>query len=98
MSIFNFFKNLFSPPKTYINSRGYRRFKDSGKPVHRWVAEKKLGRRLRKGEVVHHKDRNKSNNSPWNLWVFRSQKEHDRAHRADARRHGKRASFWGFGR
>lgn len=82
--------------KTYIDSNGYRRFSDSGELVHRWVAEKKLGRELRKGEVVHHKDRVKQNNSPSNLYVFKDQKEHDRIHQLDKRRFGPRASYQGF--
>ena len=60
------------------------------------MAEKKLGRKLRSGEVVHHKDRDKTNNSKDNLWVFKNQEEHDRAHRIDAKRHGKEASYKGF--
>lgn len=85
------------PSKTYKDANGYWRFKDSDIPVHRWVAEKKLGRELRPGEVVHHKDRNKDNNDPDNLWVFSSQEEHDRMHE-DAYRHGDRASYQGFSR
>ena len=38
--------------KTYIDENGYARFKDSNKLVSRWVAERKLGRELRNGEVV----------------------------------------------
>lgn len=82
--------------KTYIDENGYRRYKDSDKLVHRHQAENKLGRRLKRGEVVHHKDRNKLNNEPSNLWVFKNQKEHDRIHKLDARRHGKKASYHGF--
>jgi HNH endonuclease len=81
---------------TYIDRNGYRRYTHNSKLVHREVAEKMLGRRLRPGEVVHHKDRDKLNNDPSNLWVFPSQKEHDRIHRRDARRHGREASYRGF--
>lgn len=82
--------------KTYIDERGYARFKDTDMLVHRYVAEKKENRKLRNGEVVHHIDRNKLNNHPDNLYVFRNQAEHDRIHKIDARRHGKTASYQGF--
>ncbi|MGL6202074.1 MAG: HNH endonuclease [Lachnospiraceae bacterium] len=52
-----------------------------GRHEHRVVAEKMLGRPLRKGEVVHHIDRNKRNNKPDNLMVFRSQSEHVKWHK-----------------
>lgn len=84
--------------KTYKDESGYVRFKDSHIPLHRYVVEKKLGRPLRDGEVVHHKNRNKSDNSMGNLWVFRNQDEHDRVHRLDAERYGKTASYQGFRR
>ena len=62
--------------KTYVSGKGYRRFKDSGTYVHRWVEEKKLGRKLKSGEVVHHKDGNPLNNSPNNLKVYKNQSQH----------------------
>ena len=46
---------------------------------HRLVAQITLGRSLRIGEVVHHKDRNKLNNSPENLQVMFEQ-AHNRLH------------------
>jgi len=55
-----------------------------------------LKRKLRKGEVVHHIDRNKLNNSKGNLWVCKNQEEHHRYHQMDARKHGKKASYKGF--
>lgn len=55
-------------PKTY------------GRHTHRIVAEQMLGRELRPGEVVHHIDRNKRNNSPENLMVFETQADHFRWH------------------
>jgi len=67
--------------KTYIDQNGYRRFTDTNKAVHRWVIEKKLGRELYPGEVVHHINRNKLDNSPNNLQVFANQEEHDRVHK-----------------
>mgnify|MGYP001947746002 FL=1 len=48
---------------------------------HRLVAAKKLGRPLKKGEVVHHMDHDKRNNHPENLKVFESQAEHARWHK-----------------
>jgi hypothetical protein len=62
--------------KTYVTKKGYRRFKDSGKYVHRWVEEKKLGRKLKPVEVVHHIDGDPLNNKPKNLKIFRNQSTH----------------------
>lgn len=44
---------------------------------HRLIAEKILGRFLKKSEVIHHIDNNKQNNLPKNLFYFR----HNVAHR-----------------
>lgn len=54
--------------------------KRNGRHEHRAVAEKKIGRKLRLGEVVHHKDHDKRNNAPKNIEVLRSQAEHCRLH------------------
>ena len=43
---------------------------------HRLVIEKKLGRKLKSSEVVHHLDGNRTNNSVSNLKLFKSHKEH----------------------
>ena len=72
-----------SSKRTYTDSNGYSRFKDSGKTVHRSVAELKLGRKLKSGEVVHHKNRNKQDNSYKNLAVLPSQKRHWEIHKKD---------------
>lgn len=48
--------------------------------LHIVAAERMLGRQLKEGEVVHHKDENKSNNSPDNLIVFRTKSDHTRFH------------------
>ena len=66
--------------QTYIDTNGYLRFEDSNKLVHRWVAEKTIGRRLYSNEVVHHRDGNKLNNNRSNLQVFSSQDEHHILH------------------
>ena len=75
--------------KVYTDKKGYKRYNNSSKPVHRHLAEKKLGRKLESREVVHHKNRDKQDNRRSNLWVFRSQKEHDRAHRKDKKKYGR---------
>ena len=67
--------------KTYIDENGYRRFSDSNKLVHRYVVEKKIGRKLRQEEIVHHVNRNKLDNSPENLEVFANQEEHEKHHK-----------------
>ena len=51
-----------------------------GKPAHRVAAEKKLGRKLKKGEVVHHVDFNGMNNDPSNLMIFKSNADHSKYH------------------
>jgi hypothetical protein len=66
--------------KTYRDAQGYLRFIDSGKLVHRWMMERKLGRRLRPGEVVHHQNKIKLDNRYGNLSVFRSRKAHQAYH------------------
>ena len=73
---------------TYTDENGYKRFSDSDKSVHRHVAERKLGRPLRSGEVVHHINRDKQDNRRDNLWVFPDQDKHEKAHRKDKRKYG----------
>lgn len=48
---------------------------------HILVAESILGRRLLPGETVHHKDRNRANNSPENIMVFKTNADHVRFHK-----------------
>lgn len=55
----------------------YRKYKK--RHHHRVVAEQILGRPLAKGEIVHHKDGNKHNNSPDNLEVM-TQSQHMKEH------------------
>jgi hypothetical protein len=50
-----------------------------GRHHHRVIAEQILGRPLEKGEIVHHKDGDKWNNSPDNLEVM-TQSEHCTLH------------------
>lgn len=77
------YRNKYSGRKTYIDRNGYRRFLDSKTLVHRWVVEKKLGRKLNKEEVVHHRNGNKLDNSWSNLEVFLNQDEHNKRHGYD---------------
>lgn len=52
---------------------------------HVLVAEEELGRPLKKGEIVHHKDFNKFNNSPDNLLFTITRQEHQRLPEYQAR-------------
>jgi hypothetical protein len=52
----------------------------NGTPRATIVMEKIIGRKLRKGELVHHKDRNPSNDSPENLQLCKNQSEHMKIH------------------
>jgi hypothetical protein len=79
----------------YTDNNGYPRFKDSNGLVHRSVAKMKLKRPLKKGEVVHHKNRNKKDNSFNNLEVFSSQAKHWGVHKLDAKKHGWKYSLAG---
>lgn len=61
---------------TYSNSGSRKKYKKlfiKGKYVweHRWVIEQKIGRKLKRNEVVHHKDHNPLNNSPSNLVIMK---------------------------
>lgn len=61
-------------------TKGY--IKLNGRHEHRVVAEIKLGRPLKKNEIVHHLDENKHNNNPDNLQVM-TQAEHIKLHLHD---------------
>jgi hypothetical protein len=54
--------------------------KTYGRHTHRVMAEQILDRPLKKGEVVHHIDFDKRNNTPENLRVFKNQAEHAAFH------------------
>ena len=64
--------------------RTYRKY--LGRHEHRVIAERKLGRPLKKGEIVHHIDSNYRNNDPDNLMVLSSQAEHCRIHGFDKKK------------
>ena len=64
----------------YIDHRGYYRYSNSDRLVHRHIAAKYVvKRKLRFNEVVHHKNGNKLDNRPSNLQVM-TQGAHHRLH------------------
>lgn len=80
-------KTLFKQ-KTYIDGNGYQRFINSNRLVSRYVMEKKLGRRLKKEEIVHHIDGDKLNNRLSNLMLFPNQNSHHQYHLYILHRYG----------
>jgi hypothetical protein len=54
--------------------------KENCRHQHRTVAEEKIGRSLRPGEIVHHIDGDKQNNGSENLEVLASHREHMERH------------------
>ena len=74
---------------TYIDDRGYLRYEDTGKLVHRRIMERHIGRKLYfnglddpKSEVVHHIDYDKLNNRLSNLRLM-TNTEHAKLHKKD---------------
>ncbi len=53
---------------------------------HRYVAEQMIGRRLRRGEIVHHRNHVRDDNRPENLQVLPSVSAHRRLHIEEERR------------
>lgn len=64
--------------RTGKGEKAYNKF--LGRHEHRVVAERMLGRKLKKNEVVHHIDLNKQNNDEKNLVVLPSNAEHSHLH------------------
>jgi hypothetical protein len=71
----------------FLDKKGYKRYKGSGKPVHRHVAERKIGRKLKPWENVHHKNRNKLDNRRSNLRVMHK-KHHKNSHMYSKKKSG----------
>ncbi|MDD3159573.1 MAG: HNH endonuclease [Candidatus ainarchaeum sp.] len=67
----------------FTDKKGYKRSTTDNELIHRKVASKKLGRTIGEKEVVHHLNRNKLDNRPSNLYVFKSQNSHNKAHKKD---------------
>jgi hypothetical protein len=64
---------------TYTDENGYLRYSDSNYLIHRRLMEKKLNRKLVKGEIVHHINGNKQDNRLENLQLMTA-KEHYKLH------------------
>lgn len=65
-------------------TKGY--VKRNQRHEHRSVAEKMINRKLKKGEIVHHIDENKHNNTSKNLMVI-TQSEHIKIHKPRNKKH-----------
>lgn len=66
--------------KFYYDENGYPRFRDTGELVHRKIAEKMLGRKLKPCEVVHHYNGDKKDFKKENLRVMK-RKHHSKIHK-----------------
>lgn len=76
VSIVNGRRCIYAPDHHRAHKNGY-------VYEHILVAEASIGRDLFPAEVVHHIDRDKTNNSPENLMVLSSQSEHAKLHKME---------------
>lgn len=75
--------NKYFRGRKIIYAQGYPAIYKNGKVIriHILIMEEKLGRKLKKGEVIHHKDENKLNYSKDNLLCFATNAEHCAFHK-----------------
>jgi len=75
-------KDLYK--RVFINDiNNPKRCKDGFIKEHILVVGNKIGRYLKKEEVVHHIDENKKNNDPSNLMIFATNADHSRFHKGN---------------
>mgnify|MGYP001574720473 FL=1 len=69
----------------YVLAREHHRANSQGYVYeHILIIEKVLGRKLRKGEVVHHINHKKNDNRPENLMIFKTNVKHLAHHRKES--------------
>lgn len=73
------YEHFYDPSHNLARSDGW-------VPEHRHVMQKKIGRELKKDEVVHHIDEDKENNDPENLMLYKNNAEHMSHHNKTFRR------------
>lgn len=65
----------------FLEGGYYRQYINGNKVwTHRYNAEKKIGRKIKNSEPVHHKDGDKTNNDYDNLYVCKDKSEHGAVH------------------
>lgn len=70
---------IYKKEHPYSDLKGY-------VPLHRLIVEEHIGRYLTKGEVVHHKDKDKTNNNIYNLEILTGS-QHAMIHSKEERKH-----------
>ncbi len=73
--------------KIYTDKKGYPRYSDNNELVHISVMEKKIGRRLKDDEIVHHINEDKTDFRRRNLQLL-NRKDHFKVHVVDKKKRG----------